>query len=116
MCLCLFIIGLVLFLRHKQGYVLFWPAAFTFLFFAQVSPAILSPLFKLWMGIAFCLGWFNTQLILTIVYYLVLTPIGLLAKLFKKDFLNLNIERDAQSYWIKKDQLIQGKERYEKTF
>lgn len=62
------------------------------------------------------MGWFNTRLILIITYYFVLTPIGLLAKLFKKDFLNLKIEREAQSYWIKKVQLIQGKERYEKTF
>lgn len=115
-CLCLFLIGLILFLRHKQGYVIFWTAAFTFLIFSRALPSILSPLFKLWMGIAFCLGWFNTRLILTIVYYLALTPIGLLAKLFKKDLLNLNIERDMQSYWIKKDQLIQSRERYEKTF
>lgn len=62
------------------------------------------------------MGWFNTRLILIITYYFVLTPIGLLAKLFKKDFLNLKIEREAQSYWIQKGQLIQGKERYEKTF
>lgn len=62
------------------------------------------------------MGWFNARLILIITYYLLLTPIGLLAKLFKKDFLNLKIEREARSYWIKKDQLIQGKERYERTF
>lgn len=116
MCLCLFIIGSILFFRHQQGYVIIWTAALTFLIFAQVSPSKLSPLFKSWMRVAFCLGWFNTRLILIITYYFVLTPIGLLAKLFKKDFLNLKIEREAQSYWIKKVQLIQGKERYEKTF
>lgn len=116
MCLCFFIIGSVLFFRHKQGYVIFWPAAFTFLIFAQVSPSKLSPLFKSWMRVAFCLAWFNTRLILIITYYLVLTPIGLLAKLFKKDFLSLKIMKEAQSYWIKKDQPVRSKERYEKTF
>lgn len=116
MCLCFFIIGSILFLRHKQGYVIFWSAAFAFLFFAQISPVILTPIYKFWMGFAFCLGWLNTQLILIIVYYIVLTPTGLLVKLFKKDFLNLKIEEGAKSYWIRKDHSVENTERYEKIF
>ena len=43
------------------------------------------------MGLAFCLGWVNTRIILTLVYYLVVTPIGLMMRLLRKDLLNLKI-------------------------
>lgn len=116
MCLCFIIIGSIMFFRQKQGFIIFWPAAFVFLLFAQIAPSILTPIYKFWMGLAFCLGWVNTRFILIAVYYAVLTPISLLSKLFKKDFLNLKIEKEAQSYWIKKEHQIRDKERYEKIF
>lgn len=66
------------------------------------SPKRLNGIYKYWMKIAFILGWFVSRFILTILFILVLTPIALLAKLFKKDFLNLrNI--DNSTYWKKKD-------------
>lgn len=125
MCLCFFAIGLILFLREErpgltverwQRYIIFWSAGFVFLFFAQGAPHTLRPFFKFWMGVAFCLGWLNTRIILIVIYYLVLTPIGLLAKMLKKDFLNLRLEKEAQSYWIRKEQFIRSNEGYEKIF
>lgn len=116
MWLCLLVIGAILFFRRKEGYIISWSAAFAFLFFAQWAPYALKPLFKLWMALAFCLGWFNTRLILVIVYYLALTPTGLLARLFKKDFLNLKIERGPGSCWVRKEHPAAGRERYERIF
>ncbi len=56
-----------------------------------------------WMTFAQILGWFMTRVILSIFYYLVLTPVGLLMRLLGKDLLDMKIDRSAQSYWKKRD-------------
>src|SRR3989338_1328660 len=116
MCLCLCAIGLVLFLKHKPAFKLCWFLGLLFLLSAQISPSILRPIYKLWMGLAFCLGRFNTRLILIAVYYLLLTPIGLTARLFGKDFLNVKLDRSAKTYWQQRETVNIPNERYERIF
>ncbi|MCE5270112.1 SxtJ family membrane protein, partial [bacterium] len=58
---------------------------------------------KLWMKLAHALGWFNTRLLLILVFYLVLTPVGLLMRLFGKRPLSLGWDKDAPSYWIERE-------------
>jgi len=48
---------------------------------------------------AHAIGWFNTRVILILVYYLLLTPTGLIMKLCGKDLLDRKIDRGCQSYW-----------------
>src|SRR5688572_23193241 len=48
-------------------------------------PGILRPVFKIWMAIGEVLGWVNTRIILTLVYYLLIVPIGALLRLTNKD-------------------------------
>lgn len=60
---------------------------------------ILGLPYKLWMGIAMVLGWVMTRLILTVLFYLLLTPISILSKLIGKQFLDLDIEKSRKSYW-----------------
>ena len=60
----------------------------------------LSLVYKVWMGLAFTLGWLMSRILLTILYYFVITPIGLLAKLVGKDFLDINYKLKRESYWI----------------
>ena len=67
-----------------------------------IFPPSLLRIYKVWMGIAFALGWFVSRLLLTILFLTVLTPIGLLAKLFKKEFLKLSFDKNKSTYWIKK--------------
>jgi hypothetical protein len=76
----------------------------------------LKLIYKLWMGLAFCLSWFNARLMLTAVYYLVVTPIGLTARLFGKDFLNARLDRSAKTYWQQRETVNIPKERYERIF
>lgn len=87
-----------------------------FLLLGFAAPAVLRPVHKLWMGLAFVLGWFMSRLILSLVYYLVLTPIGLAMRVRGKDFLNKKIDREASTYWIKRPKPEMGKERYERLF
>ena len=60
----------------------------------------LSLVYKVWMGLAFTLGWLMSRILLTILFYFVITPIGLLAKLVGKDFLDINYKLKRKSYWI----------------
>jgi hypothetical protein len=45
------------------------------------------------------MGFVMTRVILSILFYLIITPINFIAKIFRKDFLNLKIEKKKKSYW-----------------
>lgn len=116
MSFCLLAIGLFLFLKANSAYKAYWFSGLIFFVLAQFLAAHLKPIYEIWMTLAFCLGWINTRVILILVYYALVTPIGLIAKLFRKDFLNLKLDKNAQSYWQKKEPAGCGKESYERIF
>ena len=64
-----------------------------------VIPMILKPVYYIWMVFANILGWIMTRVILSIVFYLIVTPIGLIAKIFRKRFLDLSFRTDENSYY-----------------
>ncbi|KAF0151425.1 MAG: hypothetical protein FD143_1904 [Ignavibacteria bacterium] len=59
--------------------------------------------FRFWMGIAFFLGWIMSRVILSFLFYFILTPIGFLAKIFGKKFLDLKFKSSGESFWVKKE-------------
>ncbi len=67
---------------------------------ALVYPKGLAPLYRAWMAFGHVLGWINTRVILGLVFFVVVTPIGLIMRLLGKDPLRLC--RSA-SYWIARD-------------
>jgi hypothetical protein len=66
-------------------------------------PAWLRWPYRLWMGLAFTLGWFTSRLLLAALFLAVVTPISLLARLAGKRFLDLAPDRGAASYWVRRD-------------
>ena len=68
-----------------------------------VIPKSLNSIYKIWMGFAFALGWIVSRFIIVILFIFVLTPIGLLAKLFGKKFLDIDFHDGKNSYWIPKE-------------
>ena len=78
-----------------------------------LTPNRLKNIYKIWMGLAFALGWVVSRFILIILFVLVLTPVGLIAKLFGKKFLDLKFKDGKNSYWIPKEK---RKIDYEKMF
>lgn len=64
--------------------------------------AILKPFYFIWMALAFVLGLVMSRVFLGFVFFAVLTPIGLLAKLFGKHFLDL---KNQTSYWQRRNAL-----------
>ncbi|MFC1516554.1 SxtJ family membrane protein [Thermodesulfobacteriota bacterium] len=61
-------------------------------------PKWLNPVYRFWMGLAVILGYFVSRILLTVIFYLVVTPIGLTMRLFGKDILDLKL-KDRESYW-----------------
>ena len=70
---------------------------------ALVAPRLLSPVHKLWMKIADALAWFNTRVLLGVVYYLVMTPTGIVMRLMGRDPLDRRL-KDRPTYWIDRKQ------------
>ena len=72
-----------------------------FLVLGLINSNILSPLNKLWFKFGIFLGKIISPLIMGIIFFLVVTPIGLIMRLIGKDVLNLRYN-DYKSYWIEK--------------
>jgi len=72
-----------------------------FLILALTNSKILTPLNKIWFKIGIILGKIVSPFIMGIVFFLVVTPTGLIMKLLGKDLLNLKYN-NKNSYWIEK--------------
>jgi hypothetical protein len=79
-------------------------------------PVVLLPLHKLWMGLSIVLGYISTRVILTVIYYLVLTPIAVIGRLTGKDFIDEKIDGSRKSYWIQKDKKDFNNENIKRQF
>ncbi|RPJ40592.1 MAG: hypothetical protein EHM19_13445 [Candidatus Latescibacterota bacterium] len=83
---------------------------------ALLFPPAIRPVRWVLLKVGHALGWFNTRLILTLIFYLVFTPIGLVLRLLGKDLLNRRIDPNAPTYWIEKPKEPSDPARYEKQY
>ena len=72
-----------------------------FLILGLLNSKILNPFNKLWFKFGMILGRIISPIIMSIIFFLVVTPIGLIMKLLKKDLLNLKFNK-TNTYWIEK--------------
>lgn len=100
--------------RPIAPYLLTAGAAFIGL--GLTMPAVLKPLQKMWMGLGIVLGFFVSRVILSILFYGVMTPIGLVMKLLGKDLLDERIDKTRDSYWHERDVAVKSKESYENQY
>ena len=95
----------------------FFAAALFLLFFGAVRPSVLTPVYKAWMTMAFMMGWVMTRVILTALFTLVITPIGLLLRIMGKDLLDRRFREKKDTYWKIRDIKEEGQgERYFQQF
>jgi len=81
------------------AYVL-WVLGAALLIVYYLIPSLRKPLYLAWLYAALPIGWAISHLLLAIVYYLVVTPIGLLMRLCRYDPLNRRFDRSASTYWV----------------
>ncbi len=110
------LVGGFLLWRGSGHYPVFFILSLILLVPAFLKPSLLKPVQKVWMGLALMIGWVMTRVILSILFYLVLTPISLLAKIFGRNFLDLKGKETKESYWIPRPETPYNKARYENQF
>jgi hypothetical protein len=81
----------------------------------MLAPSFVRPLYVVWMGLAMPIGWLVSHLLLLVMYYLVLTPIGLIMRACGYDPLERRFDRTAKSYWYDQEPTT-GFEQYFKQF
>ena len=115
MGIILFIISGLLMYYDKESYQLIAIIVSTFIGIGFIIPILLKPIYFVWMIFAAILGWVMTRVILSIVFYLIMTPIGLITRIIGEDFLSLkNIS--SNSYWNNRDSSTELNQDYEKQF
>ena len=72
-----------------------------FLFLGLINSNLLTPLNKMWFKLGMTLGKIVSPIIMGVIFFLVVTPIGFIMRIIGKDLLNLKFNKE-ESYWIKK--------------
>jgi len=93
-------LGLLFLLRGKARYPYFLAPGMLLLALGAVFPKGLRYAYVAWMCLAIVLGFIVSTVILALFFILVITPIGLAARLLGKDFLRLKLDRRESTYWI----------------
>ena len=98
------IFGALFLWRDKPWGIYTLYAAAAFLGLGLVAPRLLAPIEKAWMALARVLQTVMTALILTLTFFLVMTPMGLLVRLTGKDLLGMKGDPEIESYWVPVEQ------------
>jgi len=110
-------LGLLFLLRSKARYPYFLAPGVLLLVLGAAFPRGLRYAYVAWMSLAIVLGFIVSTVILTLFFILVITPIGLTARLLGKDFLRLKLDRGQSTYWIsRKGRATRGPAEYQQQF
>ena len=91
-------------LKHEED-IRFWSLTVSIIFFILgiSNSKFLTPLNKLWFKFGILLGNIVSPVVMGIVYFLVVTPIGMLMRFLGKDLLKTKKVNKVSTYWIKRD-------------
>lgn len=87
-----------------------------FVFCGLFIPKFLSIFYWPWMFFSIIIGWIMTRIILTILFYIIVSPIGLIFKIFGKKFLELKWDNEQESYWNIRENKILEKQNYRNQY
>jgi len=113
--LILLIVGVFLFVREKDLFIYFFSVGLALIIISVITPVILKPIYKIWMIFAVIIGWIMTRVILSVLFFLIITTIGIFTRLIGKDFLNLKTKNNV-SYWNIRNKEYELNQDYEKQF
>ena len=111
------LLGLWFWWRAKPHFPYFLVPGVLLVLLGAVVPRTLKLIYIGWMSFAFILGFAVSTALLTVLFYLIVTPVGLIARLAGRDFLNRKFDRSVASYWIMRDRSSTRQTRnYEQQF
>ena len=112
----LLLIAGVLFYKNNNLFISFAYIAGVFIVLGFLFPQLLKPIYFIWMIFAVVIGWIMTRLILSVLFFVIISIIRLIAGIFGKSFLELNISKDSKSYWNHRFSDVEMSQDYEKQF
>ena len=113
----LFLIVAGLLIIYQKDYFQWFAFISTLFFiFGFIYPVILKPIYLIWMTFAVILGSIMTRVILTLLFYSIITPISVLGRIFGKKFLEYGREDSTNSYWNLRDSSHEKNQNYEKQY
>ena len=99
----LLLLGGWLLFRHRPAWPWFLTPGAVLVVLGLIAPRVLKGVYIAWMAMAFMMGLVVSAVILTLFYFLVITPIALGGRLLGKDFLSEKLDPQAKSYWRPRD-------------
>jgi hypothetical protein len=81
-------------------------ASAIFLILGLINSKLLSPLNKSWIKLGEILGMIIAPIVMALVYFVILTPLSFIVRLFGKDLLGLKFLKEKETYWIKRKKNI----------
>ena len=90
-------------LKYEED-IRLWSLVLSIIFFILgiLNSQLLTPLNKLWFKFGMFLGLIVSPIVMGIVYFIVVTPIGIFMRLLGKDLLKISKAKNASTYWIKR--------------
>ena len=89
--------------KSKDGAPYFLGTGVLFIVFGIVTPNVLKYIYIVWMSVAVVMGFFVSRLILSLFYFIIFTPVGIVTHLFGKDLLKEKWNTNVRSYWVTRE-------------
>ena len=96
------IIGLWPLKNGENLNIYFITASVVFLILGLLNSKLLTPLNKSWIKLGEILGIIIAPIVMALVYFVILTPVSLIVRIFGKDLLGLRFLKEKETYWIKR--------------
>ncbi|HMK35124.1 MAG TPA: SxtJ family membrane protein [Desulfomonilaceae bacterium] len=107
--------GFMLWKGAANGWI--WIIAGACLGVSRVIGPFFKALYKLWVTLSIILGYFVSRILLTIIFFIVITPMGLIMRILGKDPMDRKLDPNAATYWSPKEREEDTSvNRYEKQF
>ena len=118
MAVAISVLGLIRYALHGFEHfpVYFFVVAAVFLVLGLAVPKVLQPVLVVWMKFALALNWVVMHLLLSITFYLMITPVRVLVSIFGDDPLKRDWQRDTDSFWEEPEEQPKEFERYRQMF
>ena len=84
----------------------FITVSIVFLILGLLNSKLLSPLNKSWIKLGEILGFIIAPIVMALVYFVILTPVSIIVRVFGKDLLGLKFLKKKDTYWIKRKKIL----------
>jgi len=110
------VVSLLMLWKNYALFPYFVAAGLALITAGLLAPPILKPLQKVWMAVSIILGLAVTTVLLILIFYLIITPLGLAARLAGRRTITRGFDRTAETYWIRRTPDTQSRSGCEKQF